>query len=350
MKNKNFITYFIFFLSIIVFSSSLVKEYDTPQLKERLSEYSLFEGNMALQNPAKGVMPYALNSPLFSDYAYKDRFVKLPDNQYVNYNSDSVFQFPIGTIIAKTFYYPNDFKNEKKDRRLLETRLLIHEEKGWTALPYIWNEEQTDAILEVAGGTTNVNFKNDKGVKQSFEYTVPNKNQCKGCHEKFGILTPIGPSARQLNGHFTYMEGVENQLIKWKNAGILRGLPDDIKTVPKFVNYNDLKENIHERAKAYLDVNCAHCHNRQGPALTSGLFLDWLTTDSTAYGFYKTPVAAGRGSGNLKYDIVPGKPTESILLYRMQSLDPGVMMPELGRSRAHTEGVQLIKDWIAQMK
>jgi uncharacterized repeat protein (TIGR03806 family) len=348
MKSKYLISFFLVISTIL--SSSFQKDNQPPQFKDKLSEYQLFEGNPALQKPAKGVMPYTLNAPLFSDYAYKVRFVKLPDNQYVNYNSDSVFSFPVGTVIAKTFYYPHDFKNEKKGRRLLETRILIHEEKGWIALPYIWNDEQTEAFLEVAGGTTNVNFKDDKGAKQAFEYTIPNKNQCKGCHEKSGVLTPIGPSARQLNGDFYYAESIENQLIKWKNAEILRGVPDDINSIPKFVNYSDIKANINDRAKAYLDVNCAHCHNRQGPAQTSGLFLDWLTTDSTAYGFYKTPVAAGRGSGNLKYSIVPGKPHESILLYRMQSLDPGVMMPELGRSRLHTEGLQLIKDWISQLK
>ena len=84
--------------------------------------------------------------------------------------------------------------------------------------------------------------------------------------------------------------------------------------------------------------------------MTSGLFLDWKTTDSTAYGFYKTPVAAGRGSGNLKYDIVPQKPNESILVYRLASIDPGEMMPEVGRKLVHTEGVELIREWIKTMK
>ena len=317
--------------------------------KEKLSEYGFFEGTIKEQKPASGVVPYALNAPLFSDYAQKLRFVKLPDNQYVSYNADSVFQFPKGTAIIKTFYYANDMKNEKKGRRLIETRVLLHEADGWLALPYIWNADQTDAFLEVAGGNTLVTWKDEKGAKQTLDYTIPNMNQCKGCHEKNGVMTPIGPSARQLNSDLAYTQTIDNPLINWKKAKILRGLPDDLTSIPKTVDYANTSEKLDARARAYLDINCAHCHNKQGPAQTSGLFLDWQTTDSTAYGFFKTPVAAGRGSGNLKFDIVPSKPQESILVYRMEALDPGVMMPELSRKLKHTEGVKLIREWIAGM-
>ena len=355
------ITLFITILTPFFILLSATKTGKTAHnFKEKLSDYYFFEGTIKEQKPAKNVMPYALNAPLFSDYAYKLRFIQLPDNQAVDYNADSVFQFPKGTALIKTFYYPFDFKNEKKGRRLIETRVLLHEENGWISLPYIWNNDQTEAFLEVAGGNTTVNWLDEKGKKQTLDYVIPNMNQCKGCHERDGVMTPIGPSARQLNGDFQYAEGIENQLIRWKKANILpeiigtdkigRGVSDNIKDVPKTVNYDNIHENINTRARAYLDINCAHCHNRQGPAQTSGLFLDWKTNDSTALGFYKTPVAAGRGSGNLKYSIVPNKPNESILLYRMESLDPGVMMPEMSRKLRHTEGVKLIREWILSMK
>jgi uncharacterized repeat protein (TIGR03806 family) len=340
---------FSFILMVFIINIATTFTPKKPKYKEKLSEYGFFEGDMNIQKPVKGVMPYALNAPLFSDYAHKLRFVKLPDTQAVIYNADSVFQFPKGTAIIKTFYYKNDERNDKKGRRIIETRVLLHEENGWVSLPYIWNDAQTDAMLEVTGSTTKVAWRDAQGVKKEIDYTVPNMNQCKGCHEKNGVMTPIGPSARQLNGDFKYENGIENQLNRWKNAQILRGL-EDVKNAPKIADYEDATASLDARARAYLDINCAHCHNKTGPAQTSGLFLDWHTTDSTAYGFYKTPVAAGRGSGNLNYDIVPSKPQESILVYRMESKDPGVMMPELGRSTQHTEGVKLIKEWIKSMK
>jgi uncharacterized repeat protein (TIGR03806 family) len=304
--------------------------------KENLSDYGFFKGTLKDQIPTDGVVLYTLNSPLFSDYASKLRFVRLPEGKSVSYNPDSVLQFPVGTAIVKTFYYPFDERNPEKGRRLMETRVLLHEAKGWVALPYIWNKEQTDAVLEVAGGSDQVSWIDAAGKKQSFEYQVPNMNQCKGCHERSGEMTPIGPSVRQLNdGH---------QLQHWETAGLLKGLPKD--HIPALVNYSDASASLDDRVKAYLDINCAHCHNATGPARSSGLYLDWNSKDRTAYGFLKPPVAAGRGSGNLSYDIVPGKPEQSILHYRMASRDPGVMMPELGRQLTHHEGVELVRSWI----
>ena len=307
--------------------------------KENLSDYGFFKGTLKDQIPTDGVVLYTLNSPLFSDYASKLRFVRLPEGKSVSYNPDSVLQFPVGTAIVKTFYYPFDERNPEKGRRLMETRVLLHEAKGWVALPYIWNKEQTDAVLEVAGGSDQVSWIDAAGKKQSFEYQVPNMNQCKGCHERSGEMTPIGPSVRQLN------DG--QQLQHWETAGLLKGLPKD--HIPALVNYSDASASLDDRVKAYLDINCAHCHNATGPARSSGLYLEWNSKDRTAYGFFKAPVAAGRGSGNLSYDIVPGKPEQSILHYRMASRDPGVMMPELGRQLTHHEGVELVRSWIQSM-
>ena len=166
---KGYVAIVILVLTVTIFSMSF-KAVEQFAYKQRLSEYALFEGKISDQQPVKTVMPYSLNSPLFSDYAHKLRFVQLPNGEHVAYNPDSVFQFPVGTTIAKTFYYYNDEKDPSKGRRLMETRILIHESKGWKSLPYIWNEEQTDALLEVAGGTANVDYLNEKGEKISFEY------------------------------------------------------------------------------------------------------------------------------------------------------------------------------------
>jgi uncharacterized repeat protein (TIGR03806 family) len=317
--------------------------------KEKLSEYNFFTGKLNEQTPNSDIIPYRLNTPLFSDYAEKLRFIKLPNGQKTDYNPDKVLQFPIGTVIIKTFYFPNDFRDFSKGRKLIETRLLIHEENGWKALEYVWNDEQTEAFLEVAGDRKNVQYVDNQGKIQKQEYVVPNLNQCKGCHNHDEVMTPIGPSVRQLNGDFDYENGTENQLLHWQKNELLVGLPS-LENVPKTAVWNDEKSgSLDDRARAWLDINCAHCHNTHGPAKTSGLHLNYDEKDLSHLGLMKTPVAAGKGSGNRKYGIVPGHPEQSILTYRIENLDPGEMMPELGRKVNHKEGVALIKKWIKSL-
>lgn len=317
----------------------------------KLSEYGFFVGKLADLLPADGVVPYDLNTPLFSDYAYKARFVKLPDGKAAKYNDMDALEFPEGTVLIKNFYYPHDMTDESKGRRIMETRLLVNEAEGWKALPYIWNEEQTDATLEVAGGRRDVSWIHTDGVKMDLNYSVPNMNQCKGCHVKGNTMTPIGPKARNLNGDFAYADGKMNQLQKWKQLGILEGLPENMAEVPKVPVWNDPSTgDLYHRGRAYLDINCAHCHIADGPGNTSGLHLDYNETDNAKIGFHKAPIAAGRGSGGLAVDIEPGNPEASIIWYRMNSADPGIMMPELGRKMIHKEGVALIHEWIISLQ
>ena len=317
---------------------------------EKLSDYGFFQGNIAQQQPAAGVVPYALNTPLFSDYAEKLRFMKLPDGRAVAYNDSAVLDFPVGTTLIKTFYFPTDFRDPAKGRRLMETRLLVHQSNGWKALEYVWNDEQTDAVLEVAGDTKAVQFVDSQGQLRKQNYVIPNLNQCKGCHNRNEVMTPIGPSARQLNGDLAYEANSENQLTHWQKTGMLTNLPALV-DCPRAPVWNKPETgSLNDRARIWLDINCAHCHNPRGPAMTSGLNLSMGETDPTALGILKTPVAAGRGSGGHPYDIVPGKPDESILIYRLHSTDPGEMMPELGRKTVHEESLALLTEWIRAMK
>ncbi|MEL7532745.1 MAG: SO2930 family diheme c-type cytochrome [Bacteroidota bacterium] len=314
-----------------------------------LSEYGFFKGEVSALVPAEGVLPYQLNTPLFSDYSEKLRYIKLPKGATVPYNDQEVLHFPVGTTIIKTFYYPVDARKPEKGRQLMETRLLIHEDKGWKALAYHWNEEQTEAFLEVAGGTKEVKWINKKGKKQKLEYAFPNLNQCKGCHSFDGKLRPIGPSARQLNGNLDFGQGPENQLEHWAAANMIAEMPA-IAEVPKAAVWNDpTTGSLDQRARIWLDINCAHCHNEHGPASTSGFFLDVHQTEPIVWGVNKAPVAAGRGSGGRSYDIVPAKPEESILYFRLNSTDPGIMMPEVGRKVLHSESLDLIHEWISAM-
>jgi uncharacterized repeat protein (TIGR03806 family) len=314
--------------------------------KETLSAYGFFSGELAKLNPVEGVVPYNLNTPLFSNYAEKLRFIKLPEGAQASYNDTAVFTFPIGTVLIKNFYYPNDFRKPDKGRKILETRLLVNTDSGWEAWPYLWNDEQTEAFYDPAGEIKTITYVDRAGKKITTPYAIPNKNQCKGCHIKNKIMMPIGLSARQLNADFVFASGKQNQLKYWKEKGMLEGL-NDTQASPKMAVWDDATTgNVNDRARAYLDSNCAHCHSKAGPANTSGLFLDIYEKDPTRLGVNKAPVAAGRGAGNLQFDIVQGQPQHSILVYRMKAIDPAIAMPEIGREQVHKEGVALIEEWI----
>jgi uncharacterized repeat protein (TIGR03806 family) len=315
---------------------------------QKLSEYNFFSGEMKNLSPRKEVLPFEPISALFSDYAYKSRFVWMPEGTAAEYKENGVFNFPEGSVLIKNFYYPFDFRDEKKGREIAETRLLIKRQNGWDALAYIWNKEQTEAFLEIAGGTKKISWINTEGEKITHEnYIIPNKNQCKGCHVENGELLPIGPKAKYLNSSLLYPSGEKmNQLEKWEKAGYLSGYIAAI-DIERIYDWQNLAGcSVEQRALSYLEINCGTCHNPSGPAKTSGLHLTVEEKNPSNLGLCKSPVAAGRGSGNLMYDIVPGKPEESILVYRMQSTDPGVMMPEMGRKLIHKEGIQLVSEWI----
>jgi uncharacterized repeat protein (TIGR03806 family) len=317
---------------------------------DKLSEWNFFKGKLSELAPSKDVVPYSLNTPLFTDYAEKSRFVRLPSGKSVNYQKEGVLDFPEGTAIVKTFYYSADFRNPGKDKNIIETRVLIKEQEEWKALSYVWNEEQTDAIREIAGDEKQVQFIDQQGITQKVRYVIPNQNQCKGCHNSNDQLMPIGPSASQLNGNLNYPTGKENQLKYWSKHGMIENLPS-YASIPKTAIWNDpLSGDLNARARAYLAINCAHCHRREGPAQTSGLYLTESETDITALGINKPPVAAGKGSGGRLVDIHAGDANASILWYRMHTNNPGERMPELGRSLAHQEGLALITEWINKMK
>lgn len=342
----------IFFLCTSVLAGVYFSSFRTDNSfkpHEKLSAYALFTGDMKDHIPAPDVIAYDLNTPLFSDYAYKLRFVKIPEGRAAVYSENEAFDFPEGSIIAKTFYYPEDFRKPEKKRRILETRILYKQAEGWAAYPYIWNDEQTEAYYDVAGMIKPVEWVHTDGKKRSVNYVVPNKNQCKQCHELNGQIVPIGPTARSLNKEYDYPAGRKNQLEYWAAAGKLTRFPG-LQNAPKNAVWNNAGSgSLASRARAYMDVNCGHCHRPGGQAATSGLFLNHAETDSTELGINKPPVAAGRAAADMQFSIHPGKPEKSILIYRLQSLDPGIMMPEMGRRTVDEEGVELLKEWIKSL-
>ena len=331
----------------------------TPAL---LSEWGLLNTSGGTLNIHDESVPYELHTALFSDYALKLRTVWMPDGAAAEYRDESAFEFPVGTIISKTFLYEKhqdwgtdtavykavdavtssleDLQPSLDDYRLVETRLLVRYEDGWRGFPYVWNAEQTDATLEIAGDIQQLALRGD-GINETINYLVPDVNQCAGCHtpdHSAGDLRPIGPQAWQLNRPYAHWGDGESQLSHWQANNMLSGAPE----APPQVG-----DSLQERTKAYLDANCAHCHNPKGAADTSALHLNIESPVDRHFGVCKSPVAVGRGSGDRPFDIVPGKPGESIMLYRMQHSDPAIAMPELGRSTVHRAGMELVQAWIS---
>jgi uncharacterized repeat protein (TIGR03806 family) len=293
-----------------------------------LSDFGFFIDAEA-QVPNAGVHPYALNTPLWSDGAEKLRFIYRPEGTRLEADGEGLLKFPVGAAIIKTFAFGTG-----AERRLIETRVLLHRADGWLALPYRWNAEQTEATLALTGGR--VDLVTPAG--EAISYAIPNKNQCKTCHSKDGTVIPIGPKARNLS---------ESWLRDAVASGFLDAMPEGGNAMPDWQHASS--GTTEQRARAYLDVNCAHCHQPGGGASNSGLDLRWEQNDPHAYGLFKRPVAAGRGSGDNDFAIVPGQPDKSILLYRMDSSEPGIAMPELGKASVDQQGVAVVRRWISEM-
>jgi uncharacterized repeat protein (TIGR03806 family) len=289
-----------------------------------LAEFGFFT-DAAARQPAARVTPYELNVPLWSDGADKLRYIYLPEGTRLTADGEGLLQFPVGAAIIKSFAF-----GAGADQRLIETRVLLNRADGWAALPYRWNAEQTEATLALAGAR--IDLATPAG--EAISYRIPNKNQCKECHSLNGAVIPIGPKARNL------AQG-------WL-AAMVPSVPAKADSLP---HWNTRATGPAEPlARAYLDVNCAHCHQPGGMASNSGLDLRWEQSDPQAIGVFKRPVAAGRGAGGHEFGIVPGQPDNSILAHRLASAEPGVAMPELGKSTVDSDGVAVVRRWILEMK
>ena len=327
---------------------------------ELLSTWGILAVSGSTLVPHAQSSPYDLNSALFTDYARKYRTIWTPEAGTGEVDGTGRLLLPVGSIITKTFYYAKtggELVHGSVDGvipqgldldqvRLIETRLLVHTETGWQGLPYIWKEDQTDAVLEITGGVIPLRISN----LAEFNYIVPDFNQCKGCHVTdvaAGDMQPIGLAAKHLDKPYRYgASGNQFDLLAAKHA--LAG--QDTATYVTNVDWQDGTVDLNTAARSYLDINCGHCHSRTGPADTSAMFLNAEEADLIHLGVCKPPVAAGQGTGGFLFGINPGQGQRSILTFRMQSDDPGAMMPELGRSLVHREAVALVTDWINAME
>jgi len=354
MANKVFYFVYTFFLCILFISCNADDNYVPMETTETspvvfditqvpyntLSEYQFFEGTLNNLNPVYGVLPYDLSSTLFSDYAKKKRFIWMPENVKANYNGEhQILNFPIGTILIKNFYYNNVLPNN--ETKLIETRLMIHKAEGWIFANYIWNDAQTEAYFDLDGSVVDVTWSETTETKQ-VAYRIPSESQCHTCHKSGDTSIPIGPKPRNLNISKNYGTQTMNQLQKWVDFGYLNENPSNIETLP---NWQDQSLSLNERARAYLDINCAHCHSEESHCAYRPVRFNFdATTNPENLGICVVP-DTDLGVG-LTHIVEPQNTRNSVLFYRINETEESIRMPLLGRTLKHVEGIELIEDWI----
>ena len=311
---------------------------------QTLSEYNFFKEDIKNLEPVFGVLPYELNSSLFSDYAKKKRFIWMPENVKASYvNDHTPFNFPTGTVLIKNFYFENITPNNTT--KILETRLMIKKADLWEFAEYVWNEDQTEANLTSEGSVVDLEWI-ENGETKNVSYKIPAAPECFTCHNKFGTPVPIGPKPQNIFKDLQYIDGVKNQLQKWVEVGYLdSNYPSNI---TKTVNWKDESESLDLRARSYIDINCAHCHSEESYCEYRPMrFAFNESSDLLNMGVCVTPDT--NVGDNLTHIVAPNSPNESVVFFRINSTLEEYRMPLLGRTLKHTQGVRLVEEWIESL-
>lgn len=293
-------------------------------LPTRLSDYGIFPNGWT-GLPTARFHIYRLATPLFTDYAEKQRLLYLPQGTHLSFDQAGNPVFPDSSMLVKTFFYYSDKRDTAAGKQLIETRILIKVEGRWSVGTYEWNEAQTDAFLLDGGTDKTVSWVNELGVRKSIFYHIPSSAECSGCHRADQSIIPIGPKARNLNVSLERYPDNENQLLNFQKTGVVKLAPIDLQTaLPDWLNPS---QTLAQRARAYLDANCAHCHSSTGLAQNTRLFLDYTLP------FADTRIHARRND----------------ILHRMQSTNKNIRMPKLGTTIQDSVGVALMKAYIQSL-
>ncbi|WP_312334118.1 hypothetical protein [Sphingobacterium sp.] len=298
---------------------------DNIVFRDKLSDYNLFKGKIADLVPNDQGFSYELASALFTDYTDKKRVIFLPKGKKMIASDDGLPSFPDGTIIAKTFFYPPGDTVVDSKLQLLETRLLIHKDGQWNAATYQWNAAQDEAFLLMDSASVPVSFLDNKGVERQTNYIIPSRKDCMACHRQGNHLLPIGPKIRNLNRIIAHDRDSIQQLMLLAKQEAL-----DLRSLKGFSHlpaYDDAGQSTANRARAYLEINCAHCHNPKGTAYMTMLDLR-----------YESPL--NETGIWLKQAKIIG---------RMSTLGE-MHMPQKGTTVLHDEGILLIKTYLKTLK
>ncbi|MEM9101709.1 MAG: hypothetical protein AAGB12_05250 [Pseudomonadota bacterium] len=347
----------VLFISIVSLTSAIENRHKT---LESWQAVTLKNDHFTTTNQTQ---VYALNTELFSDYALKFRTITLPKNRSILWDGQQL-TFPIGTLLTKTFYYAVDLQGHViakplkqrlkrvtainlNQHRLLETRLLQLTPDGWQAFSYLWNDRvNTPSIL---GEEVKLTIQHIDTTYETFNYFIPDINQCQQCHVKNTAknqMQPLGFSPTFLNSEFF------SQAVIHQNKSTSE-LTASITPFIKKMSSSDLTPSIYaddleNSARRYLSINCSHCHNPQGSAQNINISLDYFERSLYNVGLCKTPVTYALPEKTTRI-IWPGHAERSMLLWRLQSQEPSLMMPELGRALVDHAGVTLINRWISRI-
>ena len=374
-KNKLLITllFFLFFTLNLASCSDQEDDYTpvSPVVLDltkvpypKLSDYKFFEGELKLLNPSLNVIPFEPASSLFTDYAHKKRFVWMPIGTSATYNADNkILNLPVGAALIKTFFYENvqNIANVG-GTRIIETRIMIKKSTGWIFVDYVWNEEQTEAFLDMEGSYSNISWKDENNVIKETIYRIPNTVQCITCHKvkeviggtEQNVFVPIGIKPQNLNFNYNYGSETKNQLTKWIEQGYLDNdfsYPSEANTV---VNYSDPSKSISLRARSYVDINCSHCHQSDRHCDYRPMRFAFSETGNSN-GLTNMGVCVATSDtqdfpAGISKVVAPAKIEKSMMYYRINTTSESFRMPLLGRTIIHEEGVALIKDWINSLE
>ncbi len=295
----------------------------TVVFEQNLSAYGIFEGPAADLTPGEDFHLLELSAVLFTDYAHKQRLVKLPEGTQMVRREDGSIDFPNGTILTKTFFYYLDERNPNLGKRIIETRLLIKEEETWNVATYLWNQAQTEASLTINGLETELSWIAEDGTQLSTQYQVPSENDCKTCHQSNARMSPLGPSLRNLNRQVDRNGISLNQLSHLQDQGVLNDF--EVSQIPQMVNYKDVAAPLEARGKAYLAMNCAHCHHPEA----------WEASAERDFDLrYETPI------------------DQSGIIYEKEKIVEALVsgeMPFIGTTLLDQEGISLIMEFVESL-
>ncbi len=320
---------------------------DPRRLPRKLSETGLF-ACLDDMSPAPGVIPYTVNSPLWSDGALKQRWIALPGGKTIRYSPNDEWSFPVGTILVKHFELA-DHETEPLHRRRLETRLLVVDGPGeGYGVTYRWRPDHTEADLIDDGRNEEIPIKTREGSRKQL-WSFPSRDECLKCHTPAAGFV-LGPKTRQLNGTLRYPEtgATDNQIRTWSRLGMLASAPgeEEIGKLSRLVPIGDRSASLEERVASYLDANCANCH-RPGANIPAAFDARY----GTAWNDRKmidTPTVSDAQGVDRPRVVAPGDAGRSMLYRRMVEAER-FKMPPVARNHVDAEAAEAVREWIGRL-